>query len=107
MVRSGCAECVEDVDGPVTEVAVGGGDVGATAEPDDDRGVVQGGHDLWYSGKPTATADRSRYSTIQGAFRCVYQWCGDGWTDDLTAARSAVAGWTESLADPWIHGSRC
>ena len=45
--RSGGGEGVEDVGGPVAEVAVGGGDVGAAAEPDDgDRGVPQGGHDL-------------------------------------------------------------
>src|SRR3954449_4527959 len=44
---SGCGEGVEDVGGSVAEGAVGGGDVGLAAEPDDvDGGVAQGGHDL-------------------------------------------------------------
>jgi hypothetical protein len=42
-LRSGFAEGVEDVGGAVAEGAVGGGDVGAAAEPDDiDGGVPQG-----------------------------------------------------------------
>src|SRR3712207_496370 len=42
---SGGGKRVEDVGGSVAEVTVGGGDVGAAAEPDDvDRGVAQGGH---------------------------------------------------------------
>src|SRR4051794_26358096 len=40
-------ERIEDVGGPVAEGAVGGGDVGVGAQPDDvDCGVAQGGHDL-------------------------------------------------------------
>src|SRR3954451_4540933 len=46
--RSGCGERSEDVGGLVAEESVGGGNVGVPAETDDvDRGVTQGGHDLW------------------------------------------------------------
>src|SRR3954469_7551454 len=94
MVRSGRAECVEDVDGPVTEVAVGGGDVGAAAEPDDDdRSVVQGGHDLWYSGKYHRHGGSVQVLSDPRGFPLWVSVVRPGSTHDLTAARAAVAGW--------------
>src|SRR3954468_4444801 len=47
VLRSGCGEGIEDVGGSVAEASMGGGDVGAAAEPDDvDGGVAEGGHVL-------------------------------------------------------------
>src|SRR3954447_4172286 len=66
VLRSGCGEGIEDVGGSVAEASMGGGDVGAAAEPDDvDGGVAQGGHDRG-GGRAVAKSPYTRLTSSNG-----------------------------------------